>query len=116
MPSANVGLKEYMDERFTSVKESIVHLEKILDDKFEALNQIRLKSDEVLNERLSHMNQFREQTIEDRTSFTTRELCDSRMKPLEVKASFLNGRDAALVGVFGVLVVVAEFVMRTFWK
>ncbi len=108
-------MKSYIDQGFESMRESLKHLETIINDKFEAQDKIRVKNSEILNGRLDRMNEFREQLSLERGNYPTREICDGRMKPLEAKSSFLEGREAAFIGIFGILTFLVPILLRILW-
>ncbi len=123
---ATVELEKYLDELIGSVRSDIKNLEKNVNEKFETQRQVADKSEQVLHEKLLGMNEFREQIKEERGSLMTREMCEQRMGKMEErtqvrmgnmeertqvqesKQAFVSGRDAALVGIPSMIIILFE--------
>ncbi len=122
-PKATVALEKYLDEAIRNIRGDIATLQTTVNDKFAAQQAVADKAEQVLHEKLHGMNEFRDQIKEERGSLMTRELCDARMTTVEekattqeVKQAFICGRDAALVGLAGLLFATGQIIIQFFFR
>ncbi len=110
-----VALKDHIDELVRGIRSDISNLTINMNEKFESQRVAAEKADMLNREKHEQMNQFREQQKEERASFMTRELCESRMVKTEIKTqdqetkqAFISGRDATLVGIPSAIIILLE--------
>lgn len=100
--------------------------EKRVADRFHAQQVALDKAEHALSLRLEAMNEFRDQITRERALYVTRDQLDlsikvlaSSISPLQSSQSFLRGRDAAIIGIIGLLagIAAAAFsVVLKLWK